>query len=296
MTHTYERHPLSECWPAPQSDETDELRNSLNRHGYLAAFPIVIHEDQILDGWQRYGLCVDLNLEPVTVVYAGDDPAGFVIGVHVGRRNLTAKQRVRAVLNCREWRKPGAAPKGATVPPTDAELAAEAQVSTTTLGREKREMRDEGTRPEPKRRAKAKDAKTADVAPVKRRTLFQAMRSDPLTFGPMRNGWGASIFHVPMEYHGHDPAVAVALTVNPADTDAEWAQIVTAGLDLNEQHQAAYDAEIEIATARVLAETAKRYAKPIAALHKRTAALFATIGKSAKLPPLHTDAPPPLQG
>ena len=38
-----------------------------------------------------------------TVAFDGDDPAGWVIARHTGRRNLSPKDRAHCVVRCREW-------------------------------------------------------------------------------------------------------------------------------------------------------------------------------------------------
>lgn len=66
--------------------------------------PIIIFDGFILDGWHRFQACAELNLEPKTKEFTGDDPAAFVLSKNLHRRHLTASQRAVAVATCREWR------------------------------------------------------------------------------------------------------------------------------------------------------------------------------------------------
>ena len=289
---THQRHPLSECWPDPQADERAELRESLTRHGFLSAFPLVLHDDKVLDGWQRYGLCVELDIEPITVAYDGDDPAGFVIGAHRGRRNLTAEQRAEGALRCREWRKPGAPKKGEPEPMTDSEIAAEAGVGIATIGRAKKKIRNKGERPQPQRKA------AAPAPPTRRRTLFQ-MRGN-ISF-KLSSNHRAHLIDVPT--YGAKGAVALTVKPNP-EVDAEWQKITTAALALNEKHEKDYqqamskrrremqkirdtaEGACEAIRQEVLKASAAPYAAEVADLHRRTTETFAKVGKADKVPRL----------
>ena len=158
---TYERHPLSAVWPDLEPTALEALRDSMLRRGYDDHEPVVLYKDLILDGWHRLLVARELGIEVPTIDYQGDDPAGFVIGRHAGRRHLPAGQRAHCVVSCRDWasagrpasRKPSAdrgegAPETRSVdrvsarrPSTNQELAAEADVSESTIRRAKAAIR-----------------------------------------------------------------------------------------------------------------------------------------------------------
>jgi hypothetical protein len=59
--------------------------------------PIVVYEDQVLDGWHRYRACQQLGITPKThewcPLHAGADPVAFVLSLNLQRRHLTESQR-----------------------------------------------------------------------------------------------------------------------------------------------------------------------------------------------------------
>ena len=146
------RHPLSAVWPDLNHEETRALDESMSAQGFDEGQPVVRYEGMVLDGWHRYRKALQLDIEPVFMDYAGDDPAGFVISRHKARRHISKEEIAEAVLRCREWlpagrpRKPDqddpvSEPKGA--PRTNQQLAEEAGVSIGTLKRAKRSVREE---------------------------------------------------------------------------------------------------------------------------------------------------------
>ena len=50
----FEQHPIGKLIPKPSKDEFDAIVDSMVRQGFLVNFPIVIYQDQILDGFTRY--------------------------------------------------------------------------------------------------------------------------------------------------------------------------------------------------------------------------------------------------
>ncbi|MYH28864.1 MAG: hypothetical protein F4137_08420 [Acidobacteria bacterium] len=162
-TPSYERHPLSELWPDLEPTALEALRDSMLRRGYDDLEPVVLYEGRVLDGWHRQLVARELGLEVPTVDFQGDDPATFVIERHTARRNLTPGQRAHCVVSCRDWasagrpasRKPSADRRGAGAPETrstdrvsarpstNQELAAEADVSESTIRRAKAAIREQ---------------------------------------------------------------------------------------------------------------------------------------------------------
>jgi N6-adenosine-specific RNA methylase IME4 len=75
--------------------ERAETKESMRRNGQRK--PIVLLDDLILDGRNRYELCLELGLEPRTRPYNpsedGPDPLSFVIDENLNRRQLSDGQR-----------------------------------------------------------------------------------------------------------------------------------------------------------------------------------------------------------
>jgi hypothetical protein len=88
---SYEPHPLCLKFPPMDANEFAALKGSIEAEGQL--IPIVIWENQILDGRNRYNACVELGIEPTVTLYDGSDPASFVIATNMARRGSNPGQR-----------------------------------------------------------------------------------------------------------------------------------------------------------------------------------------------------------
>jgi hypothetical protein len=60
--------------------------------------PVVVFEEAILDGRNRYRACNEAGVDPHFRTYEGDDPRGFVRSLNSERRDLTASQRAVIAL------------------------------------------------------------------------------------------------------------------------------------------------------------------------------------------------------
>lgn len=68
---TREFHPLAEIFPLVEGTEFDELVADIKANGLHE--PIVVFEDKILDGRNRYRACMAAGVEPTFTAYTGDD-------------------------------------------------------------------------------------------------------------------------------------------------------------------------------------------------------------------------------
>lgn len=85
-------HPYADKFPMLPEGELAELAESIRANGLRN--PIVITpEGLVLDGRNRLVACERAGVEPVTVVYDGDDLAEYVIDCNVTRRNMTTGAR-----------------------------------------------------------------------------------------------------------------------------------------------------------------------------------------------------------
>jgi N6-adenosine-specific RNA methylase IME4 len=90
-TLDWELHELCRLFPPMSEEQLNALTDDIRDNGLRQ--PIVIYENKILDGRHRYLACVRLGRQPVSVVYDGSDPLGFVISHNLNRRHLDESQR-----------------------------------------------------------------------------------------------------------------------------------------------------------------------------------------------------------
>lgn len=132
MKTTYEFHDL--CLIFPQADERtladmakDIAANGLND-------PIVLYEDKILDGRNRYLACRQAGVEPTYKAYHGEDPLNFVVLKNLHRRHLTDQQRAFVATEIyQRSKKAFASGQETATPKTVNEVAEAMQVSPSMV-------------------------------------------------------------------------------------------------------------------------------------------------------------------
>lgn len=140
---SYPQHPLSAAFPAMSMLEQMDLASDILAHGLRS--PIVLFDNQVLDGWHRYRACLSSGAAPRFVQFPeGEDPVAFVRSQNYHRRHLDSGQKAVAETRLRSWR-PSGRPEnpapGARLQESrelsNKEMAAEAGVSPRTIERAK---------------------------------------------------------------------------------------------------------------------------------------------------------------
>lgn len=88
MTLAY--HPLAEIFPLMEGAAFDELVADIRTHGLLE--PIVLLDEKILDGRNRFWACEAAGIEPEFERFTGDNPLDFVVSLNLKRRYLDDSQ------------------------------------------------------------------------------------------------------------------------------------------------------------------------------------------------------------
>ena len=84
-------HPLADLFPLMEGEEFDALVADIKANGLQE--PVVVHEDTILDGRNRFMACEAAGVEPTFVPFLGENPLAFVISTNLRRRHLNESQR-----------------------------------------------------------------------------------------------------------------------------------------------------------------------------------------------------------
>jgi N6-adenosine-specific RNA methylase IME4 len=84
-------HPLANIFPLLEGEEFDALVEDIRERGQRE--PIVLYQNQILDGRNRHRACLEAGIACWFEEYDGDDPLAFVISLNLKRRHLNESQR-----------------------------------------------------------------------------------------------------------------------------------------------------------------------------------------------------------
>ena len=86
-------------------DEFDGLKQDIGANGLKA--PVLLYENKILDGRNRYAACRQIGVKPDTIEYVGNDPVGHVISLNLMRRHLNTSQRAMISLRIAHYKNGG---------------------------------------------------------------------------------------------------------------------------------------------------------------------------------------------
>lgn len=89
--------------PEMSPDEYAELLDNVRQHGYDQSQPVIVYQDEVLDGWHRYTAAEELNLDHTERPFEGTDldAINFVLRT-MTRRNLTSQQRAAIAVEADE--------------------------------------------------------------------------------------------------------------------------------------------------------------------------------------------------
>ncbi|KKN34612.1 hypothetical protein LCGC14_0792020 [marine sediment metagenome] len=85
-----ETHKFADIFPMIEGNELKVLKDDIKEHGLLN--PIILYDNKILDGRNRFKACNEIGIEPKFETYKGNKPLEFVISLNLKRRHLTQSQ------------------------------------------------------------------------------------------------------------------------------------------------------------------------------------------------------------
>lgn len=87
-----EIHPAAEIFPMMSGGDLTALKDDIRQNGQRER--IVMFDDKVLDGRNRYRACQELDIEPeVCELESCPDPVAYVLSLNLHRRHLTEGQR-----------------------------------------------------------------------------------------------------------------------------------------------------------------------------------------------------------
>jgi len=80
--------------PEMQQEAYSSLKNDIEKNGFDNKFPIYIYEDEIIDGWNRFKACKELEVTPIYKHFTGSslEALTFILRTN-NRRDLSSSQR-----------------------------------------------------------------------------------------------------------------------------------------------------------------------------------------------------------
>ena len=101
----HENHEIANLFPMMQQDEFDGLKQDISANGLRT--PVLLYENKILDGRNRYAACRQIGVKPDTIEYVGNYPVGHVISLNLVRRHLNTSQRAMISLRIAHYKNGG---------------------------------------------------------------------------------------------------------------------------------------------------------------------------------------------
>ena len=101
MSTELQLHPLCTLFPRITGTEFDALVVDIKANGLRE--PIIIHDNMILDGGNRYRACIEAGVEPAVMKFGGGNLVSYVLSANLHRRHLSAIQAAAIVASAQDW-------------------------------------------------------------------------------------------------------------------------------------------------------------------------------------------------
>lgn len=197
-------HPAAEIPPPLAKEDLDALRASIAEVGLLR--PILLFDGKIIDGRNRYAVCVELGIEPKYETYSGSLTPLDLVKANLAHRHMTAGQKAITSIAIAEYEAVEAKerqrqgykqrartenqhtkksaglvanlPQGAVAPVPGSDIARALDRGEIDCLRDQREAKKEAKKPAPKSRDKAAAITGASARNVSTAKKLQAEAPD----------------------------------------------------------------------------------------------------------------------
>jgi hypothetical protein len=143
----YTIHPMALVFPPLPTEERAEMKESIRQFGLWQ--PIVVSDGKVVDGRNRYEICLELGIEPKTIDFAEYKKAAgvnlsiadFVFDSNTKRRHLTTSQRAAIaaeLANMRQGERTDLEPSDNCLKVSQEEAAERLKVSSKSVSRAKK--------------------------------------------------------------------------------------------------------------------------------------------------------------
>jgi hypothetical protein len=171
-------HPLADIFPLMEGQEFDALVADIKANGLLE--PIVLYQDQIIDGRNRYRACIAAGIDCLSVKFTDIDgsddisPLDYVISYNLKRRHLTADQKRDLIAKLLK----------AKPETSDRIIAKQAKADHKTVGKTRSKLESTGEIPQLKKTIGA-DGKSRSKPKTAPKPVSPA-KTDPIGSPPVR--------------------------------------------------------------------------------------------------------------
>jgi hypothetical protein len=100
----YQNHEYADLFPMMSDDEFKSLSQGIINLGFDKSQPIILFDNKILDGRNRYKACKETGTTPLFNTFDGtkEEALQYVINRNLNRRNLTSEQRAAIAVDAED--------------------------------------------------------------------------------------------------------------------------------------------------------------------------------------------------
>jgi ParB-like chromosome segregation protein Spo0J len=195
VNHLPKFHPYAEIFPLLEGEEFAQLVADIKANGQHE--PVVIYQDQILDGRNRYRACIAAGVDCCSIPYTGSDPVGYVVSKNILRRHLRPEKRNEAIVELLKL----------NPHKSDRQIAKEIGVDHKTIGAVRRKAEDVGSIPHAEIRTDSKGRKQ----PAKKAAYVEEEPTSDIGSPSVRYSEAPTTSVPPKSRHGSVSAKDIAL-------------------------------------------------------------------------------------